>query len=137
MIMSFQELKSEEYVSNLVFCFKYFDDSHSVGRWVSDWWVAGSLVAGSVVGGFDKALKKNVYKIWGHCIAKKKNALCLSKIKNVLFWFDVISVYISRFQIVRKMVYPCRANGSHKSCRKRSRYWRSFGSVFPLHLSLR
>ena len=66
--MSFQELKSEEYVSNLVFCFNYFDDSHSVGRWVSDWWVAGSLVAGSlvagsVVGGFDKALKKNVYKI--------------------------------------------------------------------------
>ena len=56
--MSFQELKSEEYVSNLVFCFNYFDDSHSVGRWVSDWWVAGS-----VVGGFDKALKKNVYKI--------------------------------------------------------------------------
>ena len=32
MIMIFQELKSEEYVLNLVFCFNYFDDSQSVGR---------------------------------------------------------------------------------------------------------
>ena len=88
MIMSFQELKSEEYVSNLVFCFNYFDDSHSVGRWVSDWWVAGSLVAGSVVGGFDKALKKNVYKIWGHCIAKKKMHYVFQKSR--MFCFDLM-----------------------------------------------
>ena len=36
MIVSFQELKSEEHVSNLVFCLNYFDYSQSVGRWVSE-----------------------------------------------------------------------------------------------------
>ena len=59
MIMSFQELKSEEHILNLVFCLNYFDYSQSVGRWVSGkWsvgrWVGGSLVDESVVGGFNK-----------------------------------------------------------------------------------
>ena len=39
--MSFWELKNEEYVLNLAFCFNYFDDSQSVGRWVSGRWVGG------------------------------------------------------------------------------------------------
>ena len=38
MIMSFQELKSEEHVLNLVFCLNYFDYSQSVGRRVSGRW---------------------------------------------------------------------------------------------------
>ena len=46
MIMSFQELISEEHVLNLVFCLNYFDYSQSVGRWVG-----GPLVGGSVFGG--------------------------------------------------------------------------------------
>ena len=33
MIISFQELKSEEPVLNLVFCLNYFDYSQSVGKW--------------------------------------------------------------------------------------------------------
>ena len=39
MIMTFQELKSEEYL-NLVFSFNYFDDSLSglVGKWSPDRW---------------------------------------------------------------------------------------------------
>ena len=41
MIMTFQELKSEEHVSNLVFCLNYFDYSHLVGRWVSGKWSVG------------------------------------------------------------------------------------------------
>ena len=51
MIMIFQELTSEEYVLNLVFCFNYFDDSQSVGRWVSGWWVGEKVVSGWWVGG--------------------------------------------------------------------------------------
>ena len=51
MIISFQELKSEEYVLNLVFCLNKFDYSQSVCRWVSGRWVGGS-----VVGGFNKTL---------------------------------------------------------------------------------
>ena len=43
MIMSFQELKSEEHYLNLVFCLHYFDYSQSVGRWVSGRWVGGSV----------------------------------------------------------------------------------------------
>ena len=35
MMMGFQELKSKEYVLNLVFCVNHFDDNQSVGRWVS------------------------------------------------------------------------------------------------------
>ena len=35
MIMSFQELKSEENYLNLFFCLHYFDYSQSVGGWVS------------------------------------------------------------------------------------------------------
>ena len=42
--LSFQELKCEEYVLNLVFCFDYFDDGQSVVWWVSGWWVGGSVV---------------------------------------------------------------------------------------------
>ena len=41
MIMTFQELKSEERVLYLVFCLNYFDYSQSVGRWVSGQWVSG------------------------------------------------------------------------------------------------
>ena len=41
MIMSFQELKIEEYVLNLVFCLNYFDYSQSVDWQVSDPWVGG------------------------------------------------------------------------------------------------
>ena len=41
MIMSFQELKNEEHILNLVFCLNYFDYSQSMGRWVSDRWVGG------------------------------------------------------------------------------------------------
>ena len=41
MIMSFQELKSEEHVLNLDFCLNYFDDSQLVGRWVAGQWVGG------------------------------------------------------------------------------------------------
>ena len=41
MIMSFQELKSEEHVLNLVFCLNDFDCSQSVGRWVGSRWVGG------------------------------------------------------------------------------------------------
>ena len=40
MIMTFQELKSEEYL-NLVFSFNYFDDSLQVG-----WWVSGRRIGG-------------------------------------------------------------------------------------------
>ena len=54
MIMSFQELKSEEHDMNMVFCLNYFDYSQSVGWWVSGQWVNGSIVGGSVVGGFNK-----------------------------------------------------------------------------------
>ena len=51
--MSFQELKSEEHVLNLVFCLNYFEYSHSVGQWVSDKrsvgrWVGSRWVGGSV-----------------------------------------------------------------------------------------
>ena len=38
MIMSFQELKIEEYVLNLVFCLNYFDYSQLFGWWVNGWW---------------------------------------------------------------------------------------------------
>ena len=41
MIMTFQELKSEEHVLYLVFCLNYFDYRQSVGRWVSGQWVSG------------------------------------------------------------------------------------------------
>ena len=41
MIMSFQELKSEEYALNLVFCLNYFNYSQSVGRWIRGRWVDG------------------------------------------------------------------------------------------------
>ena len=43
MIISFEELKSEEHVLNLVFCLKYFDYSQSVGRWVVSRWIGGLL----------------------------------------------------------------------------------------------
>ena len=59
MIMSFQELKSEEHVLNLLYCLNYFNDSQSVGRWVSGqsvdgYVVSGRWVGGSVVGGFKR-----------------------------------------------------------------------------------
>ena len=43
----------------MVFYFNYFNDSQSVGRWVSGkWsvgrWIGGSVVGGLVVGGFNK-----------------------------------------------------------------------------------
>ena len=41
MIMTFQELKSEEHVLYLVFCLNYFGYSQSVGRWISGQWVNG------------------------------------------------------------------------------------------------
>ena len=62
--MSFQELKIEEHLLNLVLCLNYFDYSQSVGKsWVGRWvsgkwsvgqWVGRSVVGGSVVGGFKK-----------------------------------------------------------------------------------
>ena len=47
--MSFQELKSEEHLLNLIFCFNYFDYIQFLVQWVSGWWVDGSVVNGSVV----------------------------------------------------------------------------------------
>ena len=51
MNMIFEEVKSEECVSNLVFCLNYFDYSRLVGRCASGQWVGGSIV-----GGFNKTL---------------------------------------------------------------------------------
>ena len=50
MIMSFQELKSEEHVLNLVFCLNYFSYSQSVGWWVSGRWAGEKVVSGRWVG---------------------------------------------------------------------------------------
>ena len=40
------ELKSNEYVLNLVLCFNYFNDSQSVVRWLSAKWSVGRWVGG-------------------------------------------------------------------------------------------
>ena len=61
MIMSFQELKSEEYVLNLVFCFDYFDDSQLVGRWVSGRWVSGWWLAVLIKPMFYKVLNTRLF----------------------------------------------------------------------------
>ena len=50
MIMSFQELKREEHVLNLVFCLNYFNYSQSVGWCVSGRWVGEKVVSGRWVG---------------------------------------------------------------------------------------
>ena len=51
MILSFQELKNEEHILNLVIYLNYFDYSQSVGRWVSGRWVGGLVVSGQWIGG--------------------------------------------------------------------------------------
>ena len=54
MIMSFQELKSEKHVLNLVFCLNYFNYNQSVGRWV----VVGGSVGWKSVGRWSLVLIK-------------------------------------------------------------------------------
>ena len=51
MIMSFQELKSEEHDMNVVFCLNYFDYSQSGGWWVSGKRSVGQWVDSRWVGG--------------------------------------------------------------------------------------
>ena len=43
---SLYELYSAEHVWSLVFCFNVSNDNRLVGRWVSGWWVDGSVVDG-------------------------------------------------------------------------------------------
>ena len=41
MVLSFQELKNEEHILNLVIYLNYFDYSQSVGKWSVGRWVSG------------------------------------------------------------------------------------------------